>query len=105
MQDMDPSVFPNVSYLFGLMSNRLPSILKILAISSGSSSSSASISLLSSESWSVRRIEFTEYAVLFGRTDTLFRLHQSIRCLSRRFDTSYPTGGYGVSGGLPEQST
>ncbi|GKF75871.1 hypothetical protein Tco_0225315, partial [Tanacetum coccineum] len=46
---------------------------------------------------SVRRIEFTEYAVLFGRTDTLFRLHQSIRYLSRRIDTSYPTGGYSVS--------
>nr|GEW07033.1 hypothetical protein [Tanacetum cinerariifolium] len=25
--------------------------------------------------------------------------------LGRRFDTLYPTGGYGVSGGLPEQST
>ncbi|GJU51173.1 hypothetical protein Tco_1220728 [Tanacetum coccineum] len=53
----------------------------------------------------VRRIEFAEYVVLFGRTDTLFRLQKSIRCLSRRFDTSYPTGGYDVSGGLPEQST
>ncbi|GKA06313.1 hypothetical protein Tco_0685537 [Tanacetum coccineum] len=48
-------------------------------------------------------MEFTEYAVLFGRTDTLFRLQQSIRCLSRRFDMPYPTGGYGISGGLPEQ--
>ncbi|GJT77929.1 hypothetical protein Tco_1044654 [Tanacetum coccineum] len=54
---------------------------------------------------SVRRIDFTEYTVLFGITDTLFRLHQSIRCLTRRFDTSYPTGGYGVSVDLPEQST
>nr|GEV72297.1 hypothetical protein [Tanacetum cinerariifolium] len=55
-------------------------------------------------SGSVRRIEFTEYAILFGRTYTLFRLYQSIRCLSRRFDTSYPTGGYGVSVDLPEQN-
>ncbi|GKC43655.1 hypothetical protein Tco_1061377 [Tanacetum coccineum] len=55
--------------------------------------------------WSVRRIDFTEYAVLFGRIDTLFRLQRSIRCLSRRFDTSYPTGGYGISIDLPEQST
>ncbi|GKA10582.1 hypothetical protein Tco_0690015 [Tanacetum coccineum] len=37
--------------------------------------------------------------------DTLFRLQQSIRCLDRRFDTSYPTGGYAVSSGVPEQST
>nr|GEV47281.1 hypothetical protein [Tanacetum cinerariifolium] len=39
-----------------------------------------------------------KYAILFGRTNTLFRLQRSIRCLSRRFDTSYPTGGYAVSG-------
>nr|GEW16057.1 UBN2 domain-containing protein [Tanacetum cinerariifolium] len=55
------------------------------------------------QSGSVHRIEFTEYVILFGRTDTLFRLHQSIRCLSRRSDMSYPTGGYGISGDLPEQ--
>ncbi|GJW37138.1 retrovirus-related pol polyprotein from transposon TNT 1-94 [Tanacetum coccineum] len=36
--------------------------------------------------------------------DTLFRLQQSIRCLVRRFDTLYPTGGYAVSGGQPEHS-
>ncbi|GJU49969.1 hypothetical protein Tco_1219524 [Tanacetum coccineum] len=29
--------------------------------------------------------------------DTLFRLKKSIRCLSRRLDTSYPTGGYALS--------
>nr|GEX99337.1 hypothetical protein [Tanacetum cinerariifolium] len=34
--------------------------------------------------------------------DTLFRLQQSICCLDRRFDAPYPTGGYAVSGGLPE---
>ncbi|GJU72573.1 hypothetical protein Tco_1263978 [Tanacetum coccineum] len=54
---------------------------------------------------SVHRIEFTKYAILFGRTDTLFRLHQSTRCLSRRFETSYLNGGYAVSSDLPEQST
>ncbi|GJX01632.1 ribonuclease H-like domain-containing protein [Tanacetum coccineum] len=53
---------------------------------------------------SVHHIEFTEYAILFGRTNALVRLYQSIRCLSRRFDTSYPTGGCGVSGGLPEHN-
>ncbi|GKA91297.1 hypothetical protein Tco_0813167 [Tanacetum coccineum] len=37
--------------------------------------------------------------------DTLFRLQKSIRCMSRRFDTSYLTGGYAISGNLPEQST
>ncbi|GJY74223.1 hypothetical protein Tco_0478654 [Tanacetum coccineum] len=37
--------------------------------------------------------------------DTLFRLQKSIRCLVRRFYTSYPTGGYAVSGGLPEHNT
>ncbi|GKD57398.1 hypothetical protein Tco_1290785, partial [Tanacetum coccineum] len=45
------------------------------------------------------------YAILFGRTYTLFRLQRSIRCLSRRVDTSYPTGGYGVSVDLSEQDT
>ncbi|GJT07198.1 hypothetical protein Tco_0841660 [Tanacetum coccineum] len=35
--------------------------------------------------------------------DTLFRLQKSIRCMGRRFDTPHPTGGYAISGGLPEQ--
>ncbi|GJU74319.1 hypothetical protein Tco_1265724 [Tanacetum coccineum] len=89
-----------------------PSIpLKALSCSIFTNSSPISIvvSMLSfrvalSES-SERHIDVTEYAILFGRIDTLFRLQRSIRCLSRRFDMSYPTGGYGVSGGLPEQST
>ncbi|GJX23979.1 hypothetical protein Tco_0228424 [Tanacetum coccineum] len=40
-----------------------------------------------------------------GEQDTLFRLQKLIRCLVIRFDTSYPTGGYPVSGDLPEQNT
>nr|GEX23142.1 putative reverse transcriptase domain-containing protein [Tanacetum cinerariifolium] len=44
----------------------------------------------------------SKVCLLSGRSDTLFRLQYSIRCLSRRFDTSYPTGGYDVSVDLPE---
>ncbi|GJZ68972.1 hypothetical protein Tco_0632522, partial [Tanacetum coccineum] len=42
-----------------------------------------------------RRIEFSEYAVLLGKTDTPFRIQYAV--LGKRFDRSYPTGGYGVS--------
>nr|GEU74675.1 RNA-directed DNA polymerase, eukaryota, reverse transcriptase zinc-binding domain protein [Tanacetum cinerariifolium] len=49
----------------------------------------------------VRRIGFTEYAILFGRIDTLFRLQHQYAVLDRRFDTPHPTGGYAVLGILP----
>ncbi|GKA37048.1 retrovirus-related pol polyprotein from transposon TNT 1-94 [Tanacetum coccineum] len=46
----------------------------------------------------VRRIEFTEYAVLFGKQIRRLDCETQYAVLIRRFDTSYPTGGYGVSG-------
>ncbi|GJS77052.1 hypothetical protein Tco_0726933 [Tanacetum coccineum] len=45
----------------------------------------------------VRRIEFTEYAVLFGEQIRRLDCKTQYAVLSRRCDTSYPTGGYGVS--------
>ncbi|GKB61391.1 hypothetical protein Tco_0917577 [Tanacetum coccineum] len=83
---------------------KFPSILKMSVISSGSSSSSASISSLSSEG---------QYAVLVIQ-NTLYCLEEQICCLdcrdqyavlSGKVDTSYPTGGYGVSVDLSEQNT
>ncbi|GJW66349.1 hypothetical protein Tco_0120773 [Tanacetum coccineum] len=46
----------------------------------------------------VLSLQNTQYCL--EEQDTLFRLQKSIGC-GRRFDTSYPTGGYAVSGGLP----
>ncbi|GJX22495.1 hypothetical protein Tco_0226940 [Tanacetum coccineum] len=54
-----------------------------------------------------------QYTVLMLQ-DTPYYLEEQIRCLdcrdqyvvlSRRVDTSYPTGGYGVSVDLSEQDT
>ncbi|GJX96840.1 hypothetical protein Tco_0352638, partial [Tanacetum coccineum] len=46
----------------------------------------------------VRRIEFTEYAVLFGKQIRHLDCETQYAVLVRRFDTSYPTSEYGVSG-------
>nr|GEU34981.1 hypothetical protein [Tanacetum cinerariifolium] len=46
----------------------------------------------------VRRIEFTEYAVLFGEQIRYLDSKTQYAVLNRRIDTSYPTSGYGVSG-------
>nr|GEX34546.1 hypothetical protein [Tanacetum cinerariifolium] len=43
-------------------------------------------------SWRAR----IEYAVSFGRTYTLLDCKIQYAVLGRRFDTSYPTGGYDV---------
>ncbi|GJT18691.1 zinc finger, CCHC-type containing protein [Tanacetum coccineum] len=48
----------------------------------------------------VRRIEFPEYAVLFGEQIRRLDCKTQYAVLSRRCDTSYPTGGYGVPGGI-----
>ncbi|GJX88166.1 hypothetical protein Tco_0340180 [Tanacetum coccineum] len=48
---------------------------------------------------SVRRIEFMEYAVLFGEQIRRLDYETQYAILIRRFDTSYPTGGYCVSDG------
>ncbi|GJW18179.1 hypothetical protein Tco_0830581 [Tanacetum coccineum] len=45
------------------------------------------------------------YSIDLNTPYRLFRLYESIRCLSRRVDTSYPTGGYGVSVDLSEHDT
>ncbi|GJT39413.1 hypothetical protein Tco_0939278 [Tanacetum coccineum] len=45
----------------------------------------------------VRRIDFTEYAVLFGEHIRCLDCKTQYAVLSRRFDMLYPTGGYGVS--------
>ncbi|GJR07159.1 hypothetical protein Tco_0530143 [Tanacetum coccineum] len=61
---------------------------------------------------SYRSVE-CQYAVLSSQ-NTPYCLEEQIRCLdcktqyvvlSRRFDTSYPTGGYGVSAGYQEHFT
>ncbi|GJS70085.1 hypothetical protein Tco_0702926 [Tanacetum coccineum] len=46
----------------------------------------------------VRRIEFTEYDVLFGKQIRRLDCETQYAVLIRKFDTSYPTGGYDVSG-------
>ncbi|GJT95799.1 retrovirus-related pol polyprotein from transposon TNT 1-94 [Tanacetum coccineum] len=46
----------------------------------------------------VRRIEFMEYAVLFGKHIRRLDCETQYTVLIRRFDTSYLTGAYGVSG-------
>ncbi|GJU45752.1 hypothetical protein Tco_1203018 [Tanacetum coccineum] len=45
----------------------------------------------------VRRIKFTEYVVLFRKQIRRLDTKTRYAVLVRRFDTSYPTGGYGVS--------
>ncbi|GKE04760.1 hypothetical protein Tco_1396778, partial [Tanacetum coccineum] len=45
-----------------------------------------------------RRIDFSEYAVLLGKQIRRLDCETQYAVLIRRFDTSYPTGGYGVSG-------
>ncbi|GKA69727.1 hypothetical protein Tco_0775791 [Tanacetum coccineum] len=45
----------------------------------------------------VRRIELSEYAVLLGKQIRRLDCETQYAVLIRRFDTSYPTGGYGVS--------
>ncbi|GKC19086.1 hypothetical protein Tco_1021236 [Tanacetum coccineum] len=45
----------------------------------------------------VRRIEFTEYAILFGEQIRCLDCKTRYAVLSRRLDTSYPTGGYVLS--------
>ncbi|GKD11018.1 hypothetical protein Tco_1190703, partial [Tanacetum coccineum] len=45
----------------------------------------------------VRRIEFTGYVVLFGKQIRHLDCETQYAVLIRRFDTSYPTSGYGVS--------
>ncbi|GJV92954.1 hypothetical protein Tco_1540767 [Tanacetum coccineum] len=45
----------------------------------------------------VRRIEFTEYVVCLEEHIRRFDCRIQYAVLGRRFDTSYPTGGYGVS--------
>ncbi|GJY97428.1 reverse transcriptase domain, reverse transcriptase zinc-binding domain protein [Tanacetum coccineum] len=51
----------------------------------------------------IRHIEFAEYAVLFGKQIRRLDCETQYAVLIRRFDTSYPTGGYGVSGDQSEQ--
>ncbi|GJX06978.1 hypothetical protein Tco_0194910 [Tanacetum coccineum] len=47
-----------------------------------------------------------EYTVSFGRTGyVVWTTKINTLYLGRKFDMSYLTGGYAVSGGLPEQST
>ncbi|GKA97321.1 reverse transcriptase domain-containing protein [Tanacetum coccineum] len=53
----------------------------------------------------VRRIDFIEYAVLFGKQIRCLDCKTRYDVLSRRLDTSYPTGGYGVSGDQSKQNT
>ncbi|GJW76933.1 putative reverse transcriptase domain-containing protein [Tanacetum coccineum] len=50
----------------------------------------------------VRRIEFTEYAVLFGKQIRRLDCETQYVVLIRRFDMPYPTGGYGVSADKPK---
>ncbi|GJY02228.1 hypothetical protein Tco_0360380 [Tanacetum coccineum] len=50
----------------------------------------------------VRRIEFTEYAVLFRKQIRRLDCETQYDVLIRRFDTLYPTNGYGVSGDQSE---
>ncbi|GJR59478.1 zinc finger, CCHC-type containing protein [Tanacetum coccineum] len=45
----------------------------------------------------VRRIEFAKYAVSFGKQIRRLDCETQYAVLVRRFDTSYLTGGYGVS--------
>ncbi|GJY04029.1 hypothetical protein Tco_0369969, partial [Tanacetum coccineum] len=53
----------------------------------------------------VRRIELLEYVVLLGKQIRRLDCETQYAVLIRRFDTSYPTGGYGVSGDQSEQNT
>ncbi|GKG31134.1 hypothetical protein Tco_0423622, partial [Tanacetum coccineum] len=52
-----------------------------------------------------RRIEFTEYAVCLEKQIRHLDCRIQYVVLGRRFDMSYPTGGYGISGDQSEQNT
>ncbi|GKE98014.1 hypothetical protein Tco_0021365, partial [Tanacetum coccineum] len=45
----------------------------------------------------VRHIELSEYVVLLGKQIRRLDCEAQYAVLIRRFDTSYPTGGYSVS--------
>ncbi|GJW48281.1 hypothetical protein Tco_0079927 [Tanacetum coccineum] len=101
MQDMLPGVLSTVLILLGptlTNSSSLPIECRMTVNSSVLHSSSGSVEC--------------QYAVLILHNSP-YCLEEQIRCLdsktqyavlSRKLDTSYPTGGYGVSGGFqPER--
>ncbi|GKA09013.1 hypothetical protein Tco_0688344 [Tanacetum coccineum] len=53
----------------------------------------------------VSRIELTEYAVLFGKKIRRLDSKTQYAVLIRRFDTSYLTGRYRISGDHPRVKT
>ncbi|GKB57094.1 hypothetical protein Tco_0913280 [Tanacetum coccineum] len=81
-----------------------PPSMPLKALSCNIFKNSSSISSLKFVIIALRRIEFTEYAVLSSQntpyclgTDTSFRLQKQYAVLSRSLDTPHPTGGYAVS--------
>ncbi|GJQ97809.1 hypothetical protein Tco_0008948 [Tanacetum coccineum] len=107
MQDMLPGVLSIVLILLGPTVTNSSS----LPIECRMTVNSSVLHSLSGLSMS-RSVEY-QYAVLYSQNtpyyfkEQIHRLDCRIQCvvLGRRFDTSYPTGGYGVSGDHSEQNT
>ncbi|GJY59402.1 hypothetical protein Tco_0459294 [Tanacetum coccineum] len=114
MQDMDPKVFPQVSYLLGLMVMNSSFVPIQYRMTLNSSDLHTSSGLLTSYSMGTGiGGEYWSSGILLLQ-NTPYCLEEQIRCLdcrdqyvvlSRRVDTSYPTGGYDISVDLSEHDT